>query len=131
VSEPAGGLLLTTPSYYYGPITGGDKGPFSVTENGGHVRRGYTQTVLAEFCDQANLPVEEISFCAGFLSQKTTFVYRKLSGVLPPLLAWGCVIPLRVLSPVFDPFVARIAGLPYYIVGMEAYKPRHNGHRRS
>jgi len=44
--KPDGMLLLTTPNYNYVAITRGDDGPFSTTEDGWHVRRGYTATDL-------------------------------------------------------------------------------------
>ena len=77
--RPGGRLLLTTPYFHYRPITSGDKGPFEPVENGGHVRRGYSKAALAELCGLANLVVEEISFCTGFVSQKCVYVQRTAS----------------------------------------------------
>src|SRR5262245_35429911 len=56
--RPAGRLLLTTPNYHYRPITKMDEGPFSTTEDGWHVRRGYTDAMLRELCEQSGLVCE-------------------------------------------------------------------------
>jgi 2-polyprenyl-3-methyl-5-hydroxy-6-metoxy-1,4-benzoquinol methylase len=121
--KPGGRLLLTTPGFFYRPITSGDKGPFSKVEDGGHVRRGYTQAMLRELCDQANLMIDTISYCSGFLSQKITFIQRVISQV-HPLLGWGAILPLRVLPPLFDRFVTGLLRWPYFSICLEAYKPR-------
>jgi 2-polyprenyl-3-methyl-5-hydroxy-6-metoxy-1,4-benzoquinol methylase len=44
--RPGGRLLLTTPYLLHRPITAADKGPWSTIEDGGHVRKGYTKTML-------------------------------------------------------------------------------------
>jgi SAM-dependent methyltransferase len=121
--RPGGRLLLTTPYYHYRPITAGDKGPFAVTEDGGHVRRGYTTGMLTELCDSGDLVVEEISYCTGLLSQKCIWLQRTLSR-FHPLLGWIAVLPLRVLPPVFDRLVTTLCRWPYYSICIEAYKPR-------
>ncbi|MFM8315969.1 MAG: class I SAM-dependent methyltransferase, partial [Deltaproteobacteria bacterium] len=77
--KPGGRLLLTTPYYYYKPISkAGELGPFFKVESGGHVRRGYTKAMLEELCDESGFRIEEISSCSGFLSQKITWLYRQI-----------------------------------------------------
>jgi 2-polyprenyl-3-methyl-5-hydroxy-6-metoxy-1,4-benzoquinol methylase len=120
--KSGGRLLLTTPYYHYRPITSGDKGPFA-TEDGPHVRRGYTKAMLTELCNHANLMIEDISFCTGFISQKAIFVQRTLSR-LHPYLGWAAVLPLRIFPPLLDQFIAYITNFPYYSICVEAYKPR-------
>jgi SAM-dependent methyltransferase len=122
--KAGGRLLLTTPYQQYRPITSDDRGPFSTIEDGGHVRRGYSKAMLTELCSHADLVVEEISYCTGFLSQKSMFLLRKLSG-LHPLLGWAAVLPLRILPPLLDPVIASITRFPYYCICLEAYKPRY------
>lgn len=121
--KPGGRLLLTTPFLLYRPITSGDKGPFSKTEDGGHVRRGYTKAMLEELCRQADLIPEDISFTSGILSQKITTVLRVLSRI-HPLAGWVITLPLRLLPPLFDRFVTTITRWPYFSICLEAYKPR-------
>jgi SAM-dependent methyltransferase len=121
--KPGGRLLLTTPYFHYRPITPADMGPFSVVEDGGHVRRGYSQAMLEELCAYAGLVVEDVSFCGGFLSQKITYLMRALSR-FHPILGWVAVFPLRVLPSLFDWFVTPLLRWPYFSICIEAYKPR-------
>jgi len=122
--KPGGRLLLTTPYFLYRHITSGDKGPFSKVEDGGHVRRGYTKAMIEELCNQANLIIDNISYCSGFMSQKITFIQRMLF-MVHPILGWVTIIPLRFLPPLFDRFVTSFLRWPYYSICLEAYKPRH------
>ena len=121
--KPGGRLLLTTPYYYYRAITRSDEGPFSETENGWHVRRGYTPAMLTELCSRATLTLERITFCTGLISQKVTGILRILSGI-HKLLAWNAILPLRLLPPLLDRPVTHLANWPYYSICIEAYKPR-------
>jgi len=121
--KPGGMLLLTTPNYFYRAITSGDNGPFSRTEDGGHVRRGYTATGLRELCAETGFFVEEISSCSGFFSQKLTALMRVL-GRRSWLLGWCVILPLRLLPPLLDPLIARLTGWPDYSICLIAMKPR-------
>jgi 2-polyprenyl-3-methyl-5-hydroxy-6-metoxy-1,4-benzoquinol methylase len=123
--KPGGRLLLTTPSFIFRPITSGDKGPFSKVEDGGHVRRGYTKAMLEELCGQANLLIDDISYCSGFLSQKITFIQRVVSK-MHPLFGWATILPLRFLPLLFDRFVTSLLRWPYFSICLEAYKPRYS-----
>jgi SAM-dependent methyltransferase len=120
---PGGRLLLTTPQFFYHPISAGDRGSFPKVENGGHVRRGYTPAMLEELCREAGLKVERTSYCSGFLSQKVAGVLRLLSGI-HPLAGWAATLPLRALPPVLDWLITPAIGWPYYCICLEAYKPR-------
>ena len=121
--KPGGRLLLTTPYLLHYPITSDDKGPFKQSEDGGHVRRGYTKAMLEELCICAGLIPEDISYCTGFLSQKVTMVLRTASCV-HPLFAWSLVLPLRLLPPLFDPLIYALTRWPGFSICLEAYKPR-------
>lgn len=122
--KPGGRLLLTTPYRYYRAITAGDNGPFSTTEDGGHVRRGYTAAMLTELCALAGLVVEETSFCTGVVSQSVIRLHRVLSRI-HPLFGWAAVLPLRILPPLFDRLVTSALRRPYFCICVEAYKPRY------
>jgi SAM-dependent methyltransferase len=121
--KPGGRLLLTTPNMHYLSMTSGDKGPFSKLEDGGHVRRGYSKAMLQELCVNANLTVENISYCSGFTSQKITAFQRKLA-FFHPLVAYIIIFPLRFLPPLLDGIIAKFFQFPYYSICLEAYKPR-------
>ena len=122
--KPGGFLLLSTPCYFYRPISSGDEGPFLEIEAGGHVRRGYTASMLAELCSKSGFTVEEISSCSGFFSQKITSVLRWFDRMHLHLLGWTLTLPLRLLPPLFDPWVHRLTGWPNYSICLMAYKPR-------
>ena len=121
--KPGGRLLLTAPNLLYTGMTRDDLGPFQTIENGGHVRRGYNAAMLRELCQEANLRVNDISYCSGFLSQKITGLLRVISRI-HPLLGWACVLPLRILPPLFDGIVTPLFSRPGFSICMEAYKPR-------
>ncbi len=123
--KPGGRLLLTAPNLLYKPMTREDKGPFSIIEDGGHVRRGYSKSMLIELSNSTGLVVEEVSYCSGFLSQKLCFIQRTLIKI-HPLFGWFMILPLRVLPPLLDKLIYRVIPWPYYSICLEAYKPRFN-----
>jgi SAM-dependent methyltransferase len=121
--KPGGRLLLTTPNLLYNAISPGDMGPFSIVEDGWHVRRGYSRGMLEELCEHSGLRVERISYCSGYVSQKVAAVMRRVSAI-NFLLAWALILPLRALPPLLDPLITVILGWPHYSICLEAYKPR-------
>jgi SAM-dependent methyltransferase len=107
--RPGGFLLLSTPYYFYRSISPvDDEGPFLNIEDGGHVRRGYTTSMLYELCEQSGFVVEEVSSCSGFFSQKSTALLRWFSRGHPSghLVGWAITLPLRILPPLLDPLLA-------------------------
>jgi SAM-dependent methyltransferase len=124
--KPGGRLLLTTPNYHFRPLTRADLGPWSKTEDGGHVRRGYTRGMLTEICDSAGLVIEQFSGCSGFLSQKVTGLLWTLTPINVKL-AWLFVLPLRFAIRPFDPAVTWLLRWPTFSICIEAYKPRREG----
>lgn len=122
--KPGGHLLLTAPNFFFAPITSGDSGPFPTVEDGSHVRRGYSEGMLQELCQEAGLICEDIAYCSGYLSQKITFLLRILSGI-HPLVGWALTFPLRLFPPFIDRVLTNILGWPYLSVCLVAYKPRN------
>lgn len=120
--RPGGRLLLTTPNIDYHPITREDEGPFSMIEDGGHVRRGYSETQLVDLCQASGLTVEKFSSCSGFLSQKVTMIYRFVSR-LHPLAGWLIILPMRLLPPLLDRGIARLTCWPDFSICLEARRP--------
>jgi SAM-dependent methyltransferase len=121
--KPGGRLLLTTPYFLYKSITGNDNGPFSKTEDGGHVRRGYTESMLKELCEISGLKAQKITFCSGVFSQKITGIQRVI-GKIHPFLGWVVILPFRILPFVFDGFITKFINWPFFSICLEAYKPR-------
>lgn len=127
--KPGGRLLLTTPNYHFRAMTYGDNGGADLeVEDGGHVRRGYSKAMLVELCESADLVCEEISFCSGFLSQKTTQLMRKAAEI-NHLFGWALILPMRLFIPLFDKWVTSMLSWPLYSICLEAYKPRANKDR--
>ena len=123
--KPGGRLLLTTPYLLYRPLASAHCGPFSKTEDGGHVRRGYSKAMLEELCQDSGLVPEQISFCGGILSQKISALLGILSKI-HPLFGWAIILPLRILPPTFDKLATALTQWPCYSICLEAYKPRFN-----
>ena len=121
--KPGGYLLLTTPFYFYKPITDGDKGPFQINENGGHVRRGYSESHLKWLCKKNNLSIENIGGCSGLFSILLTRLIRSLNQYLNPKLSWLIIMPLRLLPILFDPFILKYKIFPRYSITLVAWKP--------
>ena len=125
--KPGGILVFSTPYYFYKPISTSDQGPFSEEETGGHVRWGYTKSMLKELCLVSGFQIEEISGCSGYFSQKITKIYRALFEI-SPLLAWIVILPLRILPVLLDKPIKHLFGPVDYSICMLAVKPRfHNG----
>lgn len=121
--RPGGRLLLTTPWFHFPPQSRAEIGPFQQEEKGWHVRRGYTESMLRELCDDAGLMVEKIGYGSGFLTQKLTALLWGLEKV-NRYLAWLVVLPLRPLAPILDPWIHRLFGWRPYAICLEACKPR-------
>lgn len=122
--KKGGILLLTTPNFFYNPITDSDNGPFSKVEDGWHVRRGYSREMIKELCNKAGFKMEEISYCSGFLSQKVTFLIRTLSDIFGRRMAWFITFPLRIFPILFDNIFTKITKYKNYSICLVAYKPR-------
>ncbi len=120
--KPGGRLLLTTPNSDYKAITKEDNGPFCEVETGWHVRKGYSESRLRALAAQAGLEFDECSYCSGLLSQKITFLWRKLARI-HPVAAFGLTLPLRVLPPLLDPLISRVLSWPLFSICMIAHKP--------
>ena len=119
--KPGGRLLLTTPNYDYHPITPEDRGPFLTEETGWHVRKGYREADLRRLCEKAGLQVDSITYCAGFLSQKITWLFR-VGGRCHRLLGWVAILPLRIIPPLLDVPVTKWLAWPQYSICLEARK---------
>jgi SAM-dependent methyltransferase len=111
---PGGRLLLTTPTSGHKPLR---HEALSATEDGGHVRWGYTAQRLQELCQEANLQVIETSYTSGILSQKLTNLMR----VKQEKLAWALTFPLR-LAQLVDRPISSLVGYPWFGIGIVAIK---------
>lgn len=116
--KPGGRLLLTTPYKHYRRLLG-DR--LSATEDGGHVRWGYTHGEMRALFAGQGLEVVEESYISGVVSQQLTNLMRLLSCV-HPYFAWIAVFPLRIFQ-VFDAPLTRALRYPPLGIGVVAIKP--------
>jgi SAM-dependent methyltransferase len=123
--KPGGRLMLTTPYYGYRAMTKEEEGPFLELETGGHVRRGYSPAMLWELCMHAGLWPEEISYCMGYMSQKTTWLMRMF---YPKwwVVGWLLSLFIRPFIVILDPLVTSLLGWPKFSICLCAYKPRRD-----
>jgi len=125
ILKPGGLLFLTTPYKFFHAISKEDLGPYETIENGWHVRRGYTKSMLRELCSGANLQIEEISFCSGFFSQKITKVQRALTKRFGLHIAWGCTLFFRPIPILLDPILRKLFHYTDYSICLIAQKTSH------
>lgn len=116
--KPGGRLLLSTPYKHYRRLPG-EK--LSETEDGGHVRWGYTHEELRELFTAAGLEVEREDYLAGVASQKITAAMRVLERV-HPRAAWAALLPFRPLVAL-DGLLTRALRYPWMTVAAVARKP--------
>jgi SAM-dependent methyltransferase len=115
--KPGGRLLLTTPYLKHHPVYG-EK--VSETEDGGHVRFGYTIEELEELVTAAGLTVEEAGYLNGYFAQKVFSLYLRLSR-LHAKIGWMLTLPLRPLR-FLDSLAFRLTRYPYMTVTTVAVK---------
>jgi SAM-dependent methyltransferase len=123
--EPGGRLLLSTPFDQHRPLFTEDPQP-SPTEDGSHVRYGYSQERLRQIATGAGLHVESESFLSGVVSQKLTDLMRRLSGRVGLFGAWTLVLPLRAFV-VLDAPLSKAMRYPYLSVALCAVKSASPG----
>jgi SAM-dependent methyltransferase len=117
VLRPGGQLLLTTPFSGH-PGLLGDR--VSVSEDGGHIRRGYTHEELRELMNDAGLDITWQGYIGAITSQALTNVQRWISRG-NWFLAWMVILPLRTVRAL-EPLVKRIHHGPLLSVAVVATK---------
>jgi SAM-dependent methyltransferase len=117
--RPGGDLLLTTPYKNHHGLWG-EK--LSETEDGGHVRWGYTHEDLTGIMNRAGLEVVAAEYVSGLVSQKLAGLQFGIGGLLNPHAGWGATFPLRVLHPL-DSVLTKLTKYPHLSVGVVGRKP--------
>jgi SAM-dependent methyltransferase len=118
--EPGGRLLLTTPSDDHAPVIGET---LSETEDGGHVRFGYSHARLRELCTAAGLEVTTEDRLTGWLGMKLYNATGRLAPFLGHVLATVVTVALRPLQ-LLDRPLNRVLRRPEFCVAIIAEKPR-------
>lgn len=119
VIKKNGKIFLTTPNKFLRPITKADL-EISSIEDGGHVRVGYDEKMLVKILEKEFIDIE-FSYCSGFLSQKLTFIYRKLFN-WNKYLAILTVLILRPFQLVFDSLITKLLNYQNYTICVIATK---------
>lgn len=115
---PEGKILLTTPYKNYIPLY---QDELSESEDGGHVRWGYTFGEIRKLFDAAGINVVVEEYVSGFISQKTTNLIRRLGMKMPYPIAWGISLPLRLLALWDAPFT-KLMRYPYLSIAVVGVK---------
>lgn len=118
--EPGGRLLLTTPSDDHPALIGEE---LSETEDGGHVRFGYSHDRLRELCEGAGLEIRVESRLTGWIGQKLYNATGRLTPMFGHRLATMVTILLRPLQ-ILDRPLTKLLRRPELVVAVVAEKPR-------
>jgi len=116
--HPGGRILLTTPYKHYVPLYM-DK--LSETEDGGHVRWGYTFEEIRKLFDEAGIDVVTEEYISGFISQKITNLIRRLGMKMPHLIVWTVSLPLWIFGSLDVP-LTKFMRYPYLSIGVVGVK---------
>lgn len=119
--RPGGRLFLTTPSDRHRAFS---QETVSDTEDGGHVRYGYSHNDLRRLFDNAALETVSLGYLTGPISQAILGVQYRLGSFSDPL-AWIVTLPLRLLQ-IFDPLVSRASQVPHYCITATAIRPEQS-----
>lgn len=118
--RPGGRLLLSTPFDAHRPLFTEERHP-SRTEDGSHVRYGYSQQRLRQLAEDAGLEVASEGFISGVISQKLTDLMRRLTGRLGQAATWIITLPLRPLV-LLDAPLTGLLGYPRLSVALCAVR---------
>lgn len=119
VVKPGGKLFLTTP--FEGSLgLWRDRVPSTPpVEDGGHVRWGYTHDQLRRLLSDNGFTVIQEDFITGYVSQRLTNLFRRMSAVLPYPLVWLLTLPMRTIRCLDRP-MTRLLRYPYLSVAVVA-----------
>jgi SAM-dependent methyltransferase len=113
-----GRLIVSVPSADHRPLY---SERLSETEDGGHIRWGYTPERLREMLLESGLTPSPPTRISGVVSQRSTNLMRRL-GEHNRLLGWAAVAPLRLLVLLDRPLSQRI-GFASLSIGIVGIKP--------
>ncbi len=120
--RPGGRLLLTTPNVEHHPLYSEERFPDD-TEDGSHVRYGYSGEELREIALAGGLEIADQGFVSGLISQKVTDLMRRLTTRFGTMVGWVAVLPLRLLVVVDSP-LTRALRYPHLSVALAGVKSK-------
>ncbi|HKZ14503.1 MAG TPA: class I SAM-dependent methyltransferase [Solirubrobacterales bacterium] len=116
--RPGGRVLITVPSHDHRPLF---RERLAATEDGGHVRWGYSEEQLRGVARAAGLRDLEAGAVSGAVTQALIELQRRL-GTVHRGLAWALTFPLRILQPLDRPLTS-LTRCPYLSRTLVAEKP--------
>jgi SAM-dependent methyltransferase len=116
--RPGGQLLISAPSARHRPLFCES---LSSTEDGGHVRWGYSSEQLTAMLEAAGLSVVAQGEISGYVSQKLTNLMRRGQRITPGV-GWLVVLPLRLVQ-LLDRPVTHALRWPFLSVTAVAVRP--------
>lgn len=119
ILKPGGRFLLTAPYKHYRRMVN-DR--LSESEDGGHLRWGYTHEEIRKMFNRCGLDVEAEDYISGFISQQLTNLARLL-GRVNKKIAWASTSPFKILQ-LLDPLVTGLIGYPYFGIAVVGAKRR-------
>ncbi len=117
ILEIGGKLLLTAPYKNHKALL---YESLSTSEDGGHVRWGYSYEEIRHLFQEAGLEMTTEEYVSGFITQKLMDLMRFLDRVHQKF-AWVVTFPLRLLQ-IFDAPITRLLNYPYLSIGMIGIK---------
>lgn len=115
--NPDGRLILTAPFSGRRKLAGES---VSESEDGGHVRWGYTHEELRKLLTRSGLQVLDEGFISGVISQWLINLSRTLARI-STRLAWAAILPFRVFQ-LLDERLTQWIKYPYLSVGIVGAK---------
>ncbi|MDX1933050.1 MAG: class I SAM-dependent methyltransferase [Capsulimonadales bacterium] len=116
--KPGGRLYLTTPYKEHKALR---QEYLSETEDGGHVRWGYTLGEVRNIMESCGLEVVAEGYTSGMISQKLTNLMR-VSDYRNEKKAWAASFPLRLFQITLDAPLTRAMSYPPFGVGLVGVK---------
>ena len=115
---PAGTLIISTPYKYHKAYYNEALSP---SEDGGHIRWGYTHDELRQMLAGEGLTVVAVDSFHGFVAQKLINFRLRSVAILPAVLAWPLIWLLRPLNMLDKPLTTLLK-YPYLSIGVVAVK---------
>jgi len=118
--KPGGRLYLTTPYLNHKALR---MEKLSETEDGGHVRWGYTHDQVRKIMEEAGLDVIAEDYTGGVVSQQLTSMMRTPK----EKLAWAASFPLRLFQVTVDGPLTQATKYPPFGIGLVGVKRKTDG----
>ncbi len=117
--KPGGRFLVTMPYTNHKALL---YEQLSTSEDGGHVRWGYTHEEIRKLFANCGLEIIREDYISGFVTQQLMNLMRILT-IIHEKFAWIVTFPLRILQ-IFDRPLTNLVSYPYLSVAAIGIKPK-------